>query len=74
MCDRTTLHTKTSLKMTRDYAKVLPGFVVEALIMERFRQVSNPEDYLGLLDFCDIAALPKNYVLIRIRIANFGIS
>ena len=38
MCDgdRTTLHTKTSLKMTRDYAKVLPGFVVEALIMEIF--------------------------------------
>ena len=41
---------------------------------KRFRQVSNPEDYLGLLDFYDIAALPKNYVLIRIRIANFGIS
>ena len=41
---------------------------------KRFRQVSNPEDYLGLLDFCDIAALPKNYALIRIHIAIFCIS
>ena len=41
MCDRTALHTKTSLKMTRDYAKVLPGCAVEALIMEIFK-VRNP--------------------------------
>ena len=64
------LSAKLNLKVCWQSPALFYLFSHQAKI-QRFRQVSNPEAYLGLLDFCDIAALPKIYVFIQIRIAIF---